>query len=117
MKPKHLVLIAVGLVLVASVLIVSNCSRVGEVVQSGDTLSITLSHASADTDATFKIALVEGTDAAHESAHIFEAIEHPAIAKAVLNVTSLDLTVSYDSSAISETEIATLLAEAGYSPR
>lgn len=117
MKPKHLILIIVGVVAVAAMLVVSNCSRVGETVQSGDTLTMTISRASADAQVTYTISLVEGTDAAHEAAHIFEAVDAPAIEKASLNTSTLTLTIAYDSSAITEEEIASRLTEAGYAPR
>lgn len=117
MKPKYAILLAVGVVAIASMLIVSNCSRVGETTQSGDTMTMTISHANADAESTFTIALVEGTDAAHEAAHIFEAVDSPAVEKASLNTATLALTVFYDSAAISEDEIVAGLTEAGYAPR
>lgn len=117
MKPKHLILIIVGVLLVGAMFVVSNCSRIGETTQSGDVISITLSRANADAEVTYTISLLEGTDAAHEAAHIFEAVDNPAVEKASLNVAKLALTISYDSTAITDDEIAAQLTEAGYSPR
>lgn len=117
MKPKYLILIIVGVVAIGAMLIVSNCSRIGETTQNGDVISITLSRANADAEVTYTISLIEGTDAAHEAAHIFETVDTPAVEKVSLNVSTLALTVAYDSSAITEAEIAGRLTEAGYAPR
>lgn len=117
MKPKHAILLAAAVVLIGSVLIVANCSRVGETTQSGEVMTMTISRAKADAQATFSLVLMEGTGAEHEAAHIFEAVDVPAVEKATLNTSTVELTVYYDNAQITAEEIMTLLTNAGYAPR
>lgn len=70
-----------------------------------------------ETNATivYQVTLVEGSDAEHESDHMFEALAGlPGVGKASLDTQSLEITVAYDDAVIGEAPIRERLVDGGY---
>lgn len=113
LKPKHVMLIVVTVLVGAGIFFVLNADLPGSREQSGDVITKTIASVQSDATASFSITLREG-DAEHEADHIFEALQSPAIESASFNMTTLELGVDYDSSQIDEQAIRQLLVNSGY---
>lgn len=113
-KPKHIVLAVVAVLVIVIVVVTSQGGRAGETQTVGDVKTLFVSSANADSEVARTITLLEGQDADHESAHIFEVVELAGVEKVALNLVTLELVVSYDSALISEGQITQALATAGY---
>lgn len=115
-RPWHLALITVVAV-VAIAFVAVGGDQPGSLKRDGSSITTTVSRTEPDATATFDIVLLEGGDAEHESAHIFDSLRFDAISSVTLNTETLQLTVAYDSKAISEDGIRQALAQAGYIKR
>jgi hypothetical protein len=117
--PKQLLFVT-GIALVALAFFVTQSmtkEAPGSVVRTGDVITRVMTAAEPDASAEFPIRLLEGDDAAHESAHIFEAIGGiQGIRTASLDIGQLVLTIAYDSSMLSEGIIRSALVSSGYIP-
>ncbi|MDO8879643.1 MAG: cupredoxin domain-containing protein [Coriobacteriia bacterium] len=115
--PKQLLFI-IGIAVVALAFIVTQTmikDAPGSVSRTGDVITRVVTTAEPDTSAEYPLRLLEGDDADHESAHIFQSLDGiQGVATASLDITSLALTVAYDSSIVSEGIIRSALASAGY---
>jgi ABC-type cobalt transport system substrate-binding protein len=112
-RPWHLGLIVAAAVIVM-VALVTGGDQPGSTGRAGDAVTKTISQIEPNATASFAIRLVEGNDAEHESIHIFEALEHPSVAKLSLDTVTLWLTVDFDASTLSETAIRQQLIKYGY---
>jgi hypothetical protein len=87
----------------------------GFVKSEGALITQVITKAETNDSAEFPIRLLEGGDAAHESAHIFDSIEMlPGLGTATLDTERLTLTVTFDSATTSAEVIRRQLAGAGY---
>jgi len=115
--PKQLLLV-IAIVVIAGAFIVAQSLTTGtpgSVTTEGSRITRVMTDARADTAAEFPITLLEGGDAAHESVHIFEAIDGiVGIESATFDTESLLLTVDYDSTALPADFIRSALVSSGY---
>jgi len=116
LRPWHLI-VGVIVVIIGMAALATGGEQPGSVRTDGAVLTKTVSRVESDSQATFRIRLQEGGDAAHESAHIFDSLESPAIARIALDTGTLDLTVAFDSAQISEDAIRAQLTQSGYLAR
>lgn len=117
LTPRHILLItAVVVVAVAfGVTQAMTANAPGAVKSEGTRVSQIIDTIDTDASATFEIRLLEGSDAAHESIHIFDTIETlPGLGVATIDTERLTLEVTYNSAAISEGVIRQQLAAVGY---
>jgi hypothetical protein len=115
--PKQLLLIVALAVIAGAFLIAQTLTTgtPGSVTTEGSRITRIMTDARADSAAEFPIRLLEGGDAAHESVHIFEAIEGiMGIERATLDTERLLLTVDYDSAAMTADYIRSALVSSGY---
>lgn len=115
MRPQYVVLaVAVTLFAVLLILAVSS-DQPGRVVNRDGVITRTIAVVDTNADVTFQLRLVEGSDAEHESAHIFEALGGlRGVGHASLNTATITLNVTYIDSVIDQASIAARLQEAGY---
>lgn len=114
LSPKHGIWL-VGAVAVVAILAYQAVSDPpGKRMQDGQRLTEIISIAEGDATAVFDITLQEGGDALHEADHVFESIQSQAIERATFDAATITLTVEYDSSAIGESDIRSMLASRGY---
>ena len=114
MKPQHIVVALVLVVIGVIVGVAMNSNTAGTKQRDGSVVSQTISAAEGNATASFVIALQEGGDAEHEAEHVFEAFQSPGIASVSLDTQSLALQVRYDDAATSESVIRKLLLGSGY---
>lgn len=116
-RPWHLGLIAL-VVVVGMAALVTGGTQPGSIKVDGDIMTKYVSRIDPNASVVFDIALVEGGDAEHESAHIFQALESaPGVATLALDTRKLTLAVAFDASAISEDAIRQQLTASGYLER
>lgn len=114
-KPPQMILIAVLIGLAVLVVPQFVSEREGARAVSGDTITQTMSTVATNATAEFQIRLIEGSDAEHESTHIFESFNGLAgVGKVVLDATSLKISVAYDDVATSPDAIRSRLVASGY---
>ncbi|MBN2405482.1 MAG: hypothetical protein JXE06_07875 [Coriobacteriia bacterium] len=115
LKPKHIVLASVALLFIASLVAIGGFGQTGELTSGDGVVTKVIGTAEANTAVSFSIRTIEGTDAEHESTHMFEALEVLAgISEASLDTEGLTLTVTYDDLAIDAGTIRSHLVNAGY---
>jgi hypothetical protein len=115
-KPVYL-LLGVAAAVIVMAIVATGGDTPGSVRKEGAVITKIVSKIEPDATAVFQIALQEGGDAEHESAHIFQQFEHPAIASVALDTEALTLTINYDSAGTSETALRSQLATTGYIAR
>ena len=116
LRPQH-VLLGVGLAIAVVAIITMSGPQPGSVTTKDDTVTQIVNDIEPNATSTFTITLQEGGDAEHESAHIFESLQHPGVARVTLNTTDLTLSVEYDSTAVSEDALKNQLLQTGYLAR
>lgn len=90
----------------------------GSVAREGAVITRVMTAAETDASADYTVRLLEGSDADHESTHMFQAIDGiQGIGTASLDVDDLVLTVNYDSSVVTADIIRSALAASGYVAR
>ena len=115
-RPVHIAL-AVIVVVIGMAIVVTGGNQPGSVARDDGIITKTVSDVEPDATVVFDIILLEGNDAEHESTHIFQQLEHPAIATLSLDTATLKLTVAFDSAGTSEQTIRSQLATTGYLAR
>jgi plastocyanin len=114
-KPKQIILAVVVVGLALLVVPQFTTERAGSRSVSSDVISQVISMDETNASADFQVKLLEGSDADHESTHIFEPLVGlPGVGKVALNAESLVLTVTFDDAVIEEDIIRGKLVEAGY---
>jgi copper chaperone CopZ len=114
-KPPQIILAAVVVVLALLVVPQFVMERAGSRSVSADAISLVIGMGDTNSSADFQVKLLEGSDAEHESTHIFQPLVGvQGIGKAELNAESLVLTVTFDDAVIDEDTIRGKLVEAGY---
>lgn len=116
LRPQH-VLLGIGLAIGVVAIITMSRPQPGSITTNGDAVTQIVNDIEPDATSTFTITLQEGGDAEHESAHIFESLQHPGVASVTLNTADLMLRVTYDSAAVSEDTLRSRLLETGYLAR
>lgn len=115
--PKQLLLV-IAIVVIAGAFIVAQSLTTGtpgSVTTEGSRITRIMTDASADATAEFPIRLLEGGDAAHESVHIFEAIDGiQGVESATFDTESLLLAVDYDSAVLPADYLRSALVASGY---
>ncbi len=115
-RPWYLVVAAVAVVIVMTALVTGG-TQPGSIKTDGNIITMTVSRIDPTASAMFDITLQEGGDAEHESTHVFQSLENPAIATLALDTTALTLTVAYDASVITEDQLRQHLVQSGYVAR
>jgi ABC-type cobalt transport system substrate-binding protein len=115
-RPIYLVFVVIAVILVMTSLVTGG-DTAGSVKNDGTVITKRVSDIEPDASAVFDIVLQEGNDAEHESTHIFQQLESPAIARVALDTQTLKLTVEYDSAQVTEPALRSLLATVGYVKR
>ncbi|MBN2248533.1 MAG: cupredoxin domain-containing protein [Coriobacteriia bacterium] len=110
--------------LVAAVLIVGiaftitnaqSANTPGTTKTEGSRITRIVAKLEADSSMEIPVRLLEGSDAAHESAHIFDAIAGVrGVSSATLDTGTLVLTVAYDSASTDPAEVERALFSTGY---
>ncbi|MDA3935743.1 MAG: cupredoxin domain-containing protein [Actinomycetota bacterium] len=114
-KPPHIILAVVVIVVAAFSLPQIFTEQVGTLSVQGNTVTKTLGSGDTNATAVFQVRLLEGSDPEHESEHIFGSISGlPGLGDAVLDVDTLELTVNYDDTAIGDLSVRDMLVSAGY---
>jgi hypothetical protein len=115
MRPDRIVISVVVVVFLGFLFSQVVQDRPGTREQDGDVITETIGVVEPTTEAAFAIRLLEGSDAEHESTHVFEALAGlPGVGRASLDTSSLQLTVAYDDSLIDEAAIRSRLVDSGY---
>lgn len=117
LTPRHILLItAVAVVAVAfGVTQAMTAGTPGSIERKGSAITRVLGTSTPGESAQFTVALLEGNDAAHESAHIFQSLESvPGLATATLDTETLALDVSFDPAVVRVSDIRTALVRSGY---
>lgn len=117
LRPMHLMLLAVTVVVIGMVVAVTGGETPGSVKADGAVITKIVSATEADATAVFDIVLQEGNDAEHESTHIFQQLDSPAIARLLFDTETLKLTIEYDSAQADEQMLRAQLATTGYVQR
>jgi len=87
----------------------------GSVARDGKLITRVMTAADTNASADYPIRLLEGSDADHESTHIFDALAGiQGIGTATLDVDDLVLTVTYDSAVVPENLIRSALVSSRY---
>lgn len=115
-RPWHLFVLA-AVAIVGMTALVTGGDQPGAIANEGDVITMTVSRTDPTASSTFDIVLLEGGDAAHESAHIFQSLDLPGIATISMDTRALTLTIAHDEAAISEDELRQRLAQSGYLKR
>jgi hypothetical protein len=117
LTPKNTLLI-IAIVIIAGAFFVTQAMTAnapGAIKTDGALITQVIDKIETDDSVELPIRLLEGGDAAHESAHIFDSIETlRGLGNATLDTERLTLTVTFDSSVISADVIRKQLAGAGY---
>lgn len=114
-NPRVIILLVLAGVLAFVVLPILLTDQPGTVATGGDIVSKTFSGVSVDSEAVYDVQLLEGSDAAHESTHMFDALDGlEGVSAAALDTKSLKLAVSYSSATTTEGPIRARLLAAGY---
>jgi len=114
LKPQHIVVALVLVVMGVIAVVAVNSNPAGTKKTDGNILSQTISNAKGNATASFVIVLKEGGDPTHESEHIFQAVQSTGIESVSLDTQSLGLEVRYDDTVVTEPDIRQLLVAAGY---
>jgi len=114
-KPAHIVVaIAVGLTAIFALPQIL-ADQPGARSVSGSVVSETIGVNDTNATVDYTVRLLEGSDAQHESDHIFDSLAGlPGVGKAHLDTGSLQLTIEYDDSVIAPEPIRARLVDAGY---
>jgi len=115
-KPQYVVSL-VALVLVGGALAFMSYTTGGVGTVTTTDAGITRIYAKVEPDAevSVPIALLEGSDVAHESDHVFDALNgRPGIREATIKLDGSAIVVRYSSAEIREADIIGSLATAGY---
>jgi len=114
-KPPHIVIAVVVIVVGAFIIPQVLADQPGARSSQGTTITETIGVVETNATAVFPVRLTEGAGAEHESSHMFEALAGlPGVGKATLDTETLELTVSYNDSQVSDGPIRTRLVESGY---
>ena len=114
LKPQHLLIAIVIVVLIPLLYLASDKDQPGMKRQEGDVIIKNVSAIEGDATASFQIALKEGGDPVHESDHVFQSVEFPSVQSVSLNTKTLLMEVRYDSSQVDEAALRQSLVAAGY---
>jgi hypothetical protein len=119
MRPTPRTILAVSAVLIVGIaFVIANAlsaNAPGTTKTDGAMITYIISDAEAVTSMEIPVRLLEGSDAAHESAHIFDAISGvQGAASATLDTETLVLTVAYDPAILDPAEVQRTLAAVGY---
>ena len=114
-KPPQIILVVVLVVLAFLAIPRLAMEKAGSRSVSDEVISQVIGSGDTNASADFQVKLLEGSDAEHESTHIFEPLVGLAgIGKVDLNAESLVLTVTFDDAVIDQDTIRGKLVEAGY---
>ncbi len=114
-KPKHIVVLATLAIVVGFLIPLMFADQPGARSVQGNVITETIGAVETNAVATFQVRLIEGSDAQHESSHMFDAFKGmPGVGKASLDVTNLQLSVTYDDRTIAEPPIREALLGSGY---
>lgn len=119
MRPTPRTILMVAAVLIVGVaFVITNAQSAkapGTTKTEGTKITYIISEAEGQSTTEVPIRLLEGSDAAHESAHIFETIAGvQGAATATLDTETLVLTVAYDPALLDPAEVQRTLAAVGY---
>lgn len=113
--PRVIIVLVLAAIVALVVLPMLLTEQPGTVKSSGGVISKKLAAIDTDAEATYRIRLLEGGDAAHEASHIFEALAGlPGLGSVALDTASLDLKVSYASGQTDDEPFRARLLAAGY---
>lgn len=115
--PRTILLVAAILIVGVAFAITNaqSANAPGTTKTEGKDVIYIISEAEAKATIEIPIRLLEGSDAAHESAHIFESIANvPGAASATLDTETLVLTIAYDPAVLDPAEVQRTLASVGY---
>ncbi len=115
--PRTILLIA-AVVIIGVAFVITNIQSAnspGTTKTEGAKITYIISEAEPESSIEIPIRLLEGSDAAHESAHIFDAIAGvQGATSATLDTETLVLTVAYDPALLDPAEVQRTLAAVGY---
>ena len=119
MRPTPRAILVVAAVLIVGVAFVITNTQSAKAPRTtkteGTQVTYIISDAEAKATTEIPVRLLEGSDAAHESAHIFETVAGvQGAATATLNTETLVLTVAYDPALLDPAEVQRTLAAVGY---
>lgn len=119
MRPTPRTILVVAAVLIVGVaFVITNAQSAkapGTTKTQGTKVTYIISEAEAKSTTEIPVRLLEGSDAAHESAHIFDTIAGvQGAASATLDTETLVLTVAYDPALLDPSEVQRTLAAVGY---
>ena len=119
MRPTPRTILIVAAVLIIGVAFVitniQSANAPGTTKTEGTQITYIIGEVEEKSSVEIPVQLLEGSDAAHESVHIFETIAGvQGAAKAVLDTETLVLTVSYDPALLDPAEVQRTLAAVGY---
>ena len=119
MRPTPRTILAISAVLIVGVaFVIANAlsaNAPGTTKTEGAKITYIISEAEAAATTDIPVRLLEGSDAAHESAHIFDALAGvQGAASATLDTETLVVSVAYDPAHLDPAEIQRTLAAAGY---
>jgi len=115
--PRAILIIAAVLIIGVAFVItnIQSANAPGTTKTEGTQITYIIGEAEEKSSVEIPVQLLEGSDAAHESAHIFETIAGvQGAAKAVLNTETLVLTVTYDPALLDPAEVQRTLDAVGY---
>jgi hypothetical protein len=114
-KPAYVILGIVVVILAVLVLPRLFASQPGMASIEGDVISETIAEIDTNATAVYQVTLLEGSDAEHESEHMFEALAGvQGVGTASLDMETLELTVAYDEEAVGDSFIREQLLLTGY---
>lgn len=119
MRPTPRTILIVAAVLIIGVAFVitniQSAKAPGTTKTEGTLITYIISEAEGTSSVDIPVQLLEGSDAAHESAHIFDTIANvQGAATATLDTETLVLTVAYDPALLDPAEVQRTLAAVGY---
>lgn len=119
MRTTPRTILAIAAVLIVGVAFVitnaQSANAPGTTKTEGTKITYIISEAEAKSTTEIPVRLLEGSDAAHESAHIFESVAGvQGAASATLDTETLVLTVAYDPALLDPAEVQRTLAAVGY---
>lgn len=115
LKPQHIILALVVLLFAVILIPLVTDDHPGRLSNGDGVITQTIAVLDTDATAAFDVRTQEGSDAEHESSHMFGSLVGlPGLGRVSLDIQGLKLAVTYDSSVIDEARIRARLLEAGY---
>jgi copper chaperone CopZ len=114
-KPAYIIFGVIAALIAVLALPRLFATQPGATSNEGSVIKTAVTAADTNADVTYQLALLEGSDAEHESSHVFEAIQGlQGVGEVEFDTNALTLKVNYDDAVIGDSIIYEALLASGY---